>query len=677
MSDTVIIKDGTATPVYMSGGSGAVGANAAAASAALAEADRLAAAASATAADNSADLAAQSAAAAAESEDNAAAHESAAEAHKNTAQTAAAGAGASEAAVLAAIAGEDITAQLPLQAASVAALQAIDPGTLTAGRQAMLSAARLEGLFVWRTGDQSANIIADPHKGLWVPPASDADGSSGAWERVMVGNSFHAEWWLPDAMPADAETYLNAMTDLLPAGAEVILPKRQTTISAAGPWIILTEGLVVRGFGRESPLWGAGVAQQLVFIAADDVLLDNVYGGNTAGAMTDVDSPVFHVADARALTAGAVPFQNIRNVRFRDCGAINAETGIRIGYSTDTVNNVVYESHDCEVEGFYAEGITKYAIEAFNSRRPRIHDNVIKLGGAGGYAMRINACEDYLIRGNVMVGFNETSSGGIKIDIADSKPNTYLAGRNGVVADNQFDNFVTDITLLSHEGALLIEGNVATGRTDGATTFLSVSATGIIHTRQAEVEQLTVRGNVVHNRSLFVIGQGVIRHARIDGNEFISNAHTDARFALADGVSGEAMNVEIVRNRALLKTNNGSTGSLLRTQGTHDAGSIFRMDDNEVTPDYTGALFGVPNSTTTFLMRDPVSNRELNGPTAAAWVTATAYSAGDKRSIGAGITFTALAGHTSGSFFSDLDSGLWANTAWLDERPALNEAEYD
>lgn len=39
------------------------------------------------------------------------------------------------------------------------------------------------GIFDWISGNQSANVAADPQKGIWVPPLSDLTGASGAWKR--------------------------------------------------------------------------------------------------------------------------------------------------------------------------------------------------------------------------------------------------------------------------------------------------------------------------------------------------------------------------------------------------------------------------------------------------------------------------------------------------------------
>lgn len=43
------------------------------------------------------------------------------------------------------------------------------------------------GVFLWISGDQSANVTADPEQGVWVAPSSDDTGASGAWRRVYDG----------------------------------------------------------------------------------------------------------------------------------------------------------------------------------------------------------------------------------------------------------------------------------------------------------------------------------------------------------------------------------------------------------------------------------------------------------------------------------------------------------
>ncbi len=50
------------------------------------------------------------------------------------------------------------------------------------------------GDFYWVTGDQSANVTADPQSGIWVAPTSASTGASGAWKRLYSG-SVYGEWF--------------------------------------------------------------------------------------------------------------------------------------------------------------------------------------------------------------------------------------------------------------------------------------------------------------------------------------------------------------------------------------------------------------------------------------------------------------------------------------------------
>jgi hypothetical protein len=50
------------------------------------------------------------------------------------------------------------------------------------------------GIFIFRTGDQSANVTADPQSGVWVAPNSASTGASGAWERLF-DDALYVEWF--------------------------------------------------------------------------------------------------------------------------------------------------------------------------------------------------------------------------------------------------------------------------------------------------------------------------------------------------------------------------------------------------------------------------------------------------------------------------------------------------
>jgi hypothetical protein len=51
-----------------------------------------------------------------------------------------------------------------------------------------------EGMFVWAIGDQSAYVTADTAQGVYVAPAVDTTGASGAWVRRLDGY-LRPEWF--------------------------------------------------------------------------------------------------------------------------------------------------------------------------------------------------------------------------------------------------------------------------------------------------------------------------------------------------------------------------------------------------------------------------------------------------------------------------------------------------
>ena len=77
---------------------------------------------------------------------------------------------------------------------------------------AYLKEAGREGIFVFSSANLSTYVTADTTQGIYVAPASDTDGSSGAWVRKFDG-PVNAQWWgfLPSGTAAGNVTAFNAM----------------------------------------------------------------------------------------------------------------------------------------------------------------------------------------------------------------------------------------------------------------------------------------------------------------------------------------------------------------------------------------------------------------------------------------------------------------------------------
>jgi len=79
------------------------------------------------------------------------------------------------------------------------ALRALSPGASVAIDRAFVSCRSsagdgYDGTFIWVSGDQSANVSADPLRGVWVPPSAQPTGASGAWRR-LYDFRLRVEWF--------------------------------------------------------------------------------------------------------------------------------------------------------------------------------------------------------------------------------------------------------------------------------------------------------------------------------------------------------------------------------------------------------------------------------------------------------------------------------------------------
>lgn len=71
-------------------------------------------------------------------------------------------------------------------------------------QSAYLAESGREGFFIWQSGNYSAEVTGDPLQGIFVPPASDTTGASGAWVRVDA-HALNVKWF-----GAKGDTVLNS-----------------------------------------------------------------------------------------------------------------------------------------------------------------------------------------------------------------------------------------------------------------------------------------------------------------------------------------------------------------------------------------------------------------------------------------------------------------------------------
>lgn len=108
-----------------------------------------------------------------------------------------------------------------------------------------------KGLFYWDGADLSAEVAADPEQGVYVAPALDASGASGAWVRQFDG-AVKPNWWGIDPMGVTpAAAAFQAMLDTCVAlGLEDIDARGQRVNLTGGTQIdVIADGARLRFLG--------------------------------------------------------------------------------------------------------------------------------------------------------------------------------------------------------------------------------------------------------------------------------------------------------------------------------------------------------------------------------------------------------------------------------------------
>lgn len=195
----------------------------------------------------------------------------------------------------------------------------------------LLEAGR-KGLFTWQSGDQSANVTADPAQGVYVAPTSASTGASGAWVRQFDG-SVQAEWFGVTSGGSAATNTLainRAIAVAMRLYRPVELPGLEFDVDAGfGSGIVLKTGLRIFGQGRFKTILnvrnGGDIGQLRNYQAGSAFRRDfNLTGYNEYVQQCTIEKMAIVMNHPLASITNtaiqiAVDFRNVTRSRVTDC----------------------------------------------------------------------------------------------------------------------------------------------------------------------------------------------------------------------------------------------------------------------------------------------------------------------------------------------------------------------
>jgi len=194
-----------------------------------------------------------------------------------------------------------------------------------------------EGHFRWVSGDQSANVTADPRKGIWVAPTSDATGASGAFVRVGQEQEpleLEPSWFKLAADTSDSPAFQAAIDFAIDLSLSAVIRVRQ--VSFATTVTIDISSQTADSIEQELPviqLRGDGSGVSWIELDAATVAI-RYLGGTASGVHSYVDwggftirPNLFSGVAARATGTVGMLFNNAAYFAFEDIYFAYLDTG--------------------------------------------------------------------------------------------------------------------------------------------------------------------------------------------------------------------------------------------------------------------------------------------------------------------------------------------------------------
>lgn len=226
------------------------------------------------------------------------------------------------------------------------------------------------GTFIWVSGDQSANVSADPNEGAWVAPNAQPDGSLGAYQRLRT-TARRVSHYATGGSGTEADPWTGWETLGFTADTAYIFPEGWYAADTFPNWALAGSSYIAEGAVHLQHT-GAGVGVRLDGGAASYVFNVHMLGDFRIVANANTTSALYvrtthhSTIQATALGASANAFEAISNVlsRFRlrvtgNDGTLSPVpvTGLRL----DTIGSGNYNA-DCDFD-VIVEGVSAWGVE--------------------------------------------------------------------------------------------------------------------------------------------------------------------------------------------------------------------------------------------------------------------------------------------------------------------------
>lgn len=348
------------------------------------------------------------------------------------------------------------------------------------------------GTFVFVSGDQSANVTADPASGVWAAPDSDNTGASGAWQRVVEGDVYRSGMFgiVWDGVTDTSQAVEDAIAYVGSVGGEILFPGGLGIFDAI-PWV---SNVTLRGVNQSTIMKSPDGASQLFFnpdrtavppVQVENIkLFDIIFDGNTSSYTGVAGVSVVGLDPCRNILIDRCDFRNgsgyglafQSHPSFTTSGAIGAVENVHIRHSR------FHDNGDGGTDAIEFDGLDVKDCDNFVLDECEAFDNFVDGFDFRGRGIALNNCLGHdnglsstLTGSGVQINANVGNSGSSDMVVNGGKyysndgAGVYLAAGSGGV--DPCTVFVNNVQAYTNTGTIGVGVYVSNSGTTGIFTI--------------------------------------------------------------------------------------------------------------------------------------------------------------------------------------------------------------